>query len=169
MLKHIDKITFTLFFCGILFLNSCNTHSDVLTKKQRTLVSDSIQKMMTSIEKDISHDGPVAWIRYFSGSPDFFMVSDGQIVFPTGDSATHFINNTLVKIIPKIVLHWSNVRIDPIIPGLASIGATFHEDLTDASGKRMPQDGYFTAIAQKTEVGWKLRNAHWSSKNAIPK
>ena len=45
---------------------------------------------------------------------------------------------------------------------LASIGATFHEDITGFTGKKLQYDGYFTGTAQQTALGWKLQNAHWS-------
>jgi hypothetical protein len=165
----ISRITCVAIVLTSLCISSCSHNPEVLTQRQRSIVTDSVNQMMASAESAVSRDGPVAWLRYFSGAPDFFMASDGQIVFPTSDSAAHFIKNTLVKIISKIVLHWSNIRIDPLTPGLAFVGAAFHEDLTDASGKKLPQDGYFTAIAQKTKEGWKLRNAHWSSKNVVTK
>ena len=91
------------------------------------------------------------------------MASDGQLVFPTIDTATSFINNNLVKIIHNIELRWSNIRIDPLANKLASISAEFHEDITDSTGKMTPPDGYFSGIAHQTLEGWKLHNAHWSS------
>jgi hypothetical protein len=118
--------------------------------------------MAESIEKNVSQQGPVAWLRYFENTPDFFMASGGQLVFPNIDTATNFINTILIKSISKIELHWSNIRIDPLTPDLAGISAAFHEDITDAAGKKTPQDGYFTAIVHHTTQGWKLRNAHWS-------
>jgi len=94
-------------------------------------VKDNVQFMAVSITKDISHEGPIAWLGYFENTPDFFMVSDGQLVFPNIDSATNFINNTLIKVMPRIQLRWNNVRIDPLTINLASISAVFHEDITD--------------------------------------
>jgi hypothetical protein len=106
--------------------------------------------------------GQVAWLRYFENTPEFFMASDGQLVFPNIDSATRFINNTLVKKINKIELHWSNIHIDPLSVMFAGMAASFHEDITDFTGKKISVDGYFTGIAQKTPHGWQLRNLHWS-------
>jgi hypothetical protein len=119
--------------------------------------------MTESIAKNISHEGPVAWLRYFENSPGFFMASDGQLVFPNIDTAKNFINNILIKAMPEIQLRWSNIRIDPLAINLASISAVYHEDISDSTGNMTPHDGYFTAIAHQTAQGWKLRNAHWSS------
>jgi hypothetical protein len=141
---------------------SCGSKTDSLTQQQSIEVKDSVQKMMDRIASDISHDGPIAWLKYFENTSDFFMASEGQIVFANSDSATIFIKNTLVKQIKKIELHWSNVRIDPLTNKFANIGATWNEDLTDFADNKTPQRGYFTAVAEKTLQGWQLRNAHWS-------
>ena len=125
-------------------------------------VKDSVQKMANSIAQSISQQGPVAWLQYFENAPDFFMASEGKLVFPNYDTAKNFITNTLVKLIRKIELRWGDVRINPLTNDLASMAATFHEDLTDAAGKTTPQDGYFTGLAHHTTHGWKLLNAHWS-------
>jgi hypothetical protein len=119
--------------------------------------------MTESIAKNVSREGPVAWLRYFENAPDFFMASDGQLVFPNIDTAKSFINNVLIKTMPKIQLRWSNIRIDSLTNTFASISAVYHEDVTDGTGKTTPHDGYFTGIAHQTSQGWKLHNAHWSS------
>ena len=147
-------------FC---FFSSCNNNTQSFTPKERSLVQDSVQLMVESIAKDISNEGPVIWLKYFENVPEFLMASDGQLVFPNIDTATNFINNILIKVMPKIQLRWSNIRIDPLAINLASISAVYHEDISDSTGKMTPHDGYFTGIARQTSKGWKLRNAHWSS------
>lgn len=147
----------------IVFAISCRNNAESLNPKQVSDIRDSVQLMVESIAKNVSGEGPVAWLQYFENAPDFFMAADGQLVFPNIDSATHFINNILVKSIPKIELRWSNIRIDPLANKLASISAVYHEDITDSSRKMTPHDGYFTGIARQTSQGWKLQNAHWSS------
>ena len=141
---------------------SCNSNKESLTQKELLAVHDSVQVMAESISKNVSDQGPVAWLRCFENTPEFFMAFDGKLTFPNYDSASHFINNTLVKIVTKIELRWSNIRIDPLTLNLASFAATFHEDITGSTGKTVPEDGYLTAIAHKTTKGWQLRNAHWS-------
>ena len=159
-LKRCNFFVFPIFiFC---FISSCSNNTESFTSKERSLVQDSVQLMAESIEKNVSQQGPVAWLRYFENTPDFFMASGGRLVFPNIDTATKFINTILIKSLSKIELHWSNIRIDPLTAELAGMSAAFHEDITDATGKKTPHDGYFTAIAHHTTQGWKLRNAHWS-------
>ncbi len=152
----------TIVLTLIIFLLSCNNNSDSLHAKQVSDVKDSVQQMTASIAKDVSRDGPVAWLRYFENTPNFFMASEGQLVFQNYDSANNFINHVLVKNIRKIELHWRNTRIDPLTYTLASIAAMFHEDITNSAGIKIPMDGYFTGIAQHTSGGWKLLSVHWS-------
>ena len=158
----IPVIKCCIYFCLFLILNSCNNETESLRSKQSTDVTDSVQQMIKLIAKDISQEGPIAWLKYFEKTPSFFMASDGQLVFANNDSATRFIKNNLVKQIRKIELQWSNVRIDPLTLKFANIAANWHEDMTDFSDNKTSQEGYFTAIAEKTLQGWQLRNAHWS-------
>ena len=118
--------------------------------------------MIELIAKDISHDGPIAWLKYFENTQNFFMASEGQLVFKNSDSATTFIKNILVKQIRKIELHWSDIRVDPMTSKFANIAATWNEDITDFADNKTSQRGYFTAVAEKSLQGWQLRNAHWS-------
>jgi len=149
---------------GILcFALSCNSNQAGLTSIQVTAVQDSVHKVMELIAVDVSTKGPIAWAKYFEDVPGFFMVSDGKMELPSGDSAQRFIKNTLIKNISGIQLKWSNIRIEPYTYTLAGIGANFHEDITDFSGKTISEDGYFTGIAEQVAQGWQLRNAHWSS------
>jgi hypothetical protein len=148
----------------IVFAFACNNNSASLNPKQAAGISDSVQLMAISIARDVSHNGPAAWLKYFEDTQGFFMASDGQLVFPGIDTAKNFINNILVKKISKIDLRWNSIRVDPLTTRLASIAANFQEDITDSDGKMIHQDGYFTGIAHQTPEGWKLYNAHWSSK-----
>ncbi|MBS1600756.1 MAG: hypothetical protein JST75_21230 [Bacteroidetes bacterium] len=152
----------TLIFCIYLILLSCNTNTGTLTATQFTNIRDSVQQMMNSIAKDISGNGPIAWLQYFETTPNFFMASDGLLAFPNGDSATSFITKILVKKITKIDLQWSNIRIDALTPVFANVAANWHEKITDANGSTISESGYFTGVAEKSLQGWKLRNAHWS-------
>lgn len=151
-------IGLSLFFTLI----SCNSKTESMTSRQSAEIKDSVQQMIELVAKDISHDGPIAWLHYFENTPNFFMASDGQLVFANNDSATLFIKNILVKQISKIELSWSDIRIDPLTEMFANVGATWHETITDFANNKISQAGYFTGIAEKTSKGWQLRNAHWS-------
>ena len=147
-------------YCSCLV--ACHTNNDILQPNETIAVQDSVATLARAIAKDVTLDGPVAWLRYFDSSANFFMASGGELQFANYDSAKNFINNTLVKSISKIELHWTDIRIDPLTLKLAGMAATFHENITDASGKQFSFNGYFTATAKQTPQGWKLHNLHWS-------
>src|SRR5690349_12465364 len=90
-----------------IFAISCTSNTTSLTSKQASAIKDSVQQMTESIAKNVSLEGPVAWLRYFENSPDFFMASGGKLVFPNIDTATKIINTILVKRILKIELRWT--------------------------------------------------------------
>jgi hypothetical protein len=162
MKTRLTRLKIFAFVVLIFLVNSCQYHADYLTVSQSAIVKDSVQQMVDSIAKAVSYQGPVAWIRYFENSPDFFMASQGQLAFTNNDSLANFLKNTYSKTVSKIDLSWNHVRIDPFTTRLAGIAAIFHEDITDIMGKKSPTDGYFTAVAHQSPQGWRLQNAHWS-------
>ncbi len=146
-------------------MSACNNANQTVVAGQQAKVKAGVQQLADSIAADITRDGPIAWLKYFEDSPEFFMASDGQLVFADHQTADKFITGTLIKNISKINLNWNSMRIDALSPEFAQIASGFHEDLTDSKGKITSFDGYFTAIAQQTPKGWMLRNAHWSIKH----
>ena len=155
--------TFIVFIAFIsCIICSCSNKTMSFLAKQHSQVKDNVQAMLASIAKDVSDKGPIAWLDHFENSTDFFMASNGELVFPNIDTAKTFINNVLVKSMSKIKLQWKDIRIDPLTSTLAGVSAYYHEDASDSSGKTTPYDGYFTGTAIQTAEGWKLHNAHWS-------
>jgi hypothetical protein len=144
-------------------LFSCSLNNSTLTDSQSQEVRDSVLNLAGLTAKGVSTEGPVAWLDYFENSPGFFMANDGNLALPNYQTANTFIKNTVVKVMPKITLKWSAIRVDPLTPQIAVMAARFHEDVTDPAGKITPYNGYFTALVHKTEKGWKFRDEHWSS------
>jgi len=149
---------------AVCFIVACRPGTVKLDTVERKVIIDSVTTMLTRIEADISNKGPVAWLNYFENATDFFMASDGQLLFKDYPTAKGFILNTLVKRIAKVKLGWDHIRVDPLTPEFASVGADFHEDLTAPNGSVLSVNGYFTGTARHSVGGWKLRNANWSIK-----
>ena len=147
---------------AISLVISCQEDNSAQNITKGELVKDSVSGMMANIASDITNNGPSAWLNYFEDTTSFFMASDGQLAFQNHQSAKLFIEGTLVKSIRHINLHWFHLRIDSLTPRLATIGADFQEELTDTAGKIVAPNGYFTGLAEQTNHGWRLRNAHWS-------
>ena len=153
MCKHIG-----LFFCAMCAL-SIFLFCDCVG--QTDGVQDGVSRMATAIVRDLHNDGPNAWLQYFSRSQQFFMASNGQLVFRNYDSATVFVHEYAKKV-RRVDLTWNNIRIDSLAPNLAVMAASFSEIQTFANGEQEAPAGYFTGIVEYTPSGWKLRNAHWS-------
>lgn len=146
----------------LIFLASCRNSSVCLTATQAADVKAAVLKVTGAIAADVTAKGPIAWLQYFEDVPGFFMVSDGLMAFADITSAKDFISNKLVKQVTKIELNWSDIRIDPLTVNLAQVAASWYEDITDSTGNKITQHGYFTGLAQQTPNGWKFLNAHWS-------
>jgi hypothetical protein len=116
----------------------------------------------------VSREGPAAWSRHFAPGEEFFMAADGVLVFPDGAAAGRGVA-ALTKTLSAIELDFgTDVRVDPLTPDLAVVGAPYHERLTDADGARTESHGYFTALAERRGGRWRLRDAHWSVPGAPP-
>jgi hypothetical protein len=161
-MKKYYSILFIAFLSAFLF--SCKQSDAPLSDSQSAEVKADVLKLADSTAKDISTKGPIAWLDHFEDSPGFFMASGGSLAFPDYHTADSFIKGTVVKVMPKITLKWSDIRVDPLTSQIAVMGAGFHEDVTDPTGKITPYDGYFTATVHQTEKGWKFRDEHWSMK-----
>jgi hypothetical protein len=149
----------TMLSAGIPACRSKDTVS--LDQRQVLAIQDSVRSLSISIARDITREGPNAWLSYFERSPHFFMASEGALAFPNNDSADTFVHG-LSTWVRSIELSWSDLRIDPLTADIAVMAASFHEVLTDTSGHKISEEGYFTAIAEQTSGRWLLRNAHWS-------
>ncbi len=161
------SFSFILSVCVWILLSSCRQNDNMNPPAPQTSNAGSVQKGVRQMAADIAHDisvaGPVAWLNYFEQNPNFFMANEGLRVFPNNDSATHFVKDILAKNIVKVNLTWSNIFVDSLSSKLAVLSANYHEDLIDKDNQTIPQDGYFTALAEQTSNGWMLRDLHWSS------
>jgi len=144
--------------CASLGFMACGpapvARDDVRIRREVSAYADTIAL-------DLRREGPSAWLRHFSRTPAFFMASDGHLLFPDIDSADAFVED-LARRVRSVDLEWGQIRVDPLSPTLALLAAPFHEVVTDTGGAPISFDGYFTAVAERDESGWTLRNAHWS-------
>lgn len=141
--------------------------SQSLTAEKTAAVETSVREFMSKVAQDITGEGPLAWQKEFQDSPSFFMASDGQLAFANGQAAMQGIQE-LPKIIKKIELRWSDVRVDVLTADLAVVGASWQEVRQDPQGHTLTQKGYFTGVVQRQNSRWQFRDAHWSTIPAGP-
>lgn len=124
-------------------------------------IQTGVRRMADSIAREVTADGPIAWIRYMEASPGFFMASGENLAFPNIDSAVTFVRG-FAGGIRHIKLAWNDIRVDPLTSRIAVMGASFREAITDTADHRMRIGGYFTAVAEETPSGWRVRDMNWS-------
>jgi hypothetical protein len=158
MMKYttVMAIRILLLICVYSFINRSFCQTEIMG------VQKGVHRMADAVVRDLRHEGPVAWLRYFSHSQAFFMASDGQLVFRNNDSASVFVHEYAKQIL-RVDLIWNDIRIDSLTPHLALLATSYHETLTSAAGVQDTPSGYFTGLVEYTSTGWKFRNAHWSS------
>jgi hypothetical protein len=146
-----------------IFCTACNSRdgSRRLTPERAAEVSREVQEFAAMAAHDVTQDGPAAWRKHFSGSPTFFMAVEGKLQFADSASAAAGIQE-LTRTMMHLELKWSDVRVDPLTPELAGMGARWNEAIEMTDGKRVDSGGYFTGIAERRNGHWQFRNAHWS-------
>jgi len=133
-----------------------------LTPERAAAIQQEVRAYAGTIAHDVTTEGPSAWSKHFANSPAFFMASEGKLAFADSASANAAIQQ-LAQSIKQIQLTWGDdLRVDPLTPQFAVIGASYHETRVETSGKRIDESGFFTATAENTNGRWQLRDAHWS-------
>lgn len=153
---------------AVTLLSSCGSNplvsneSQTLTAAQFASVSKSARAFAFEVARDITKEGPSAWMKHFEDSPSFFMASEGRLVVADTASAATAIQEALLST-PHIELTWgSDLRVDPMTPGLAMLAASYREVQISKAGERREVAGFFTGVAERQEGRWRFRNAHWS-------
>jgi hypothetical protein len=140
----------------------CSGGSRHLTAARAAEVDKEVRAFAGDVAHGVTHEGPLAWRRYFADSPEFFMAVEGRLAFPNGASAMAAMPE-IARTFKQIELDWGDdLRVDPLAPDLAVMAAPFHEIQTRAAGERVEENGYFTGITEYKGGRWQFRNAHWS-------
>ncbi len=147
---------------ALAMATSCSSPvTSEFTQQHAAALRDSVTRFAGIISSDIADRGPIAFADHFSDTPSFFMASDGRLRFPSHDSAVAFLAG-FARGISRMEFEWLDLQIDPLAPGLAMIASPFYELLADTAGGVIEMEGFYSAVAEHTAEGWRLRNAHWS-------
>lgn len=146
--------------CLILLLGSggCRAIEHAELNATRT----EVRVWADHLARDLERDGPEAWPRYFFDDPSFFMAVDGKVEFRDYAQAKSFCADFDART-TSLNLSWESMRVEALDAHHAVLASNYHETIIDTSGKTETFGGYFTAVAVKTDAGWKLQHVHWSS------
>jgi len=147
---------------AVVLCAGCSGGPRPLTSQRTAEIDREVRAFAQDVARGVTREGPTAWRRYFSESPEFFMAAEGRLAFANGASAIAAIPD-LARTIRQIDLVWGDeLRVDPLAPDLAVLAAPYREIRTGPAGDRVTEAGYFTATTEFKEGRWRFRNAHWS-------
>lgn len=153
-------------FLGIVIsAGSQARSSQSSTPARAAVIEQEVRQLMQSVARDVTQQGPLAWLKYLEAGPSFFMAVNGQMAFPDGAAAREGTQN-FSHTIQHIELQWGDLRIDPLMSQFAVVGAPWREIRVDNAGRRIEETGFFTALVEFRDGRWQFRNAHWSSSAA---
>lgn len=151
------------FFLGMVFFTGSHARSSLsITPARAEAVEQGVRQLMQSAARDVTQQGPLAWLRYFEAGPSFFMAVNGQMAF-ANESAASDGTKSFARTIQRIELQWGDLRIDPLTSEFAVVAAPWREITVDHAGRRIEDAGFFTALAEFRDGRWQFRDAHWSS------
>jgi hypothetical protein len=158
----------SLTFAGSSAQHAVARESQALTPERAAAVDSGVRAFMRDVAHDITQDGPAAWRKQFADTPAFFMAVNGKIAFANSAEVTTGLPQVALAI-KHIELKWGeDLRVDPLAPDLAVVGAPYHELQVWADGHHVEDSGYFTGVAQYRGGRWQFRDAHWSSAPVPP-
>jgi hypothetical protein len=137
--------------------------SPSLTTARAAAVEQEVRAFAQTVARDVTQEGPQAWLKYFEADASFFMAVNGQMAFPNNAAATEGTQNFAASI-KHIELQWGDdLRVDPLTPELAVVAAPWREIQVDVKGHRVEESGFFTGLVEYRGGRWQFRDAHWSS------
>jgi hypothetical protein len=145
-----------------IFTGSHARSSQSIVPARAATGEQNVRQLMQSVARDVSQQGPLAWLKYFEAGPSFFMAVNGQMAFADGTAASEG-TQSFSRTIQHIELQWGDLRVDPLTSEFAVVGAPWREISVDRAGRRIEDAGFFTALAEFRDGRWQFRNAHWSS------
>jgi len=125
-------------------------------------IEAGVRSLTDAIARDLSQEGPDAWLRHFVDDGTFFMANDGQLAFPDLAAATSAVN-AFDPTITRMGIAWEDLRIVPLSDSVAAVATPYSEVLIDTAGEEVRLGGYVTMLAVETAEGWRLQHLHWSS------
>lgn len=125
-------------------------------------VSGEALAFMNDVALGVTRDGPIAWKRYFASGPEFYMASEGRLVFDGGEAARKAIDE-LTRTVERIELRWGEpIRADALTATRVLISAPYYERIVSRSGTTTDEQGWLTGLAEEGPEGWRFLNLHWS-------
>ena len=163
------QMSLPILLLPIFALTGCQWRVDsfhdtrALTAERRAAVEGQVRRFAGAVAHDVTQDGPAAWGKYFSGSPDFFMAVNGKLAFPDGQAAAQALPE-IARVYKQIELHWGgDLRVDALTPELAAMATPYEEAIDYADGHHEAASGYFTSVVELQNGKWEFRDAHWSA------
>src|SRR5262249_23764969 len=119
-----------------------------LTPAQSNSITAAVRTFASQVAEDVTRRGPAAWRDQFADGPEFFMPSEGGVVFSRKNEANRGIEK-LTSTIAHIELRWEEpMRVDPLTATLAMVAMPYQEVRIDTAGRKVEESGYFTGLAE---------------------
>jgi hypothetical protein len=139
-----------------------------LTPASAAAIAESVRTFMGTVAREVTQEGPLAWLKFFDVGPGFFMAVNGQLAFPNAAAAEEG-TQSFARTINRIDLRWGDdLRVDPLTAELAVVAASWREIQVDKAEHRIEQAGYFTGLVEYRDGRWRFRDAHWSTPISPP-
>lgn len=128
---------------------------------QQAAQQDSVRTIMTTMAREISAQGFVAWLPYLHRTEHFVWSADGVLEFPSADSLDTFVRG-FAATLTHTELEFTAQRVSPIRPGVAQVAASYRELFVGTKADTTRVAGMFIGLWVNTPDGWRLASGHTS-------
>jgi hypothetical protein len=119
------------------------SHSHSVTPDGASSVDQAVRAFMQTVSHSVTHDGPMAWIKYFDSTSAFFMAVNGQMAFPNSAAAQEG-TRKFAQTIRHIELKWGDdLRVDPLTNQFAVVAVSWSEIQVDTAGHSVTVNVFF--------------------------
>lgn len=137
---------------------------DRLTPAHADAIRDSVASLLADVQR---HSETSQWdslAALYSAGASFRFFEDGVLRYPSAASVRAALDG--VPAGTRIRTTYRDMHIEPLAPGLASVGALFSTTFADDSGEGFGFAGAITLVARHEGDGWRIASGHSSTPGA---
>lgn len=144
---------------------ACDGRSSAeLSAEHAAAITDSVRALLADYEEQVRAG---AWDRvldFYAEDPRFHWLEDGTLAYSSRDEIGSSLE-WLASRFSDVQTSFEDPRVVPLAPGVAHVASPFRQSFVTGGGDTVSISGVVTAIAVRTDDGWKLLAGHSSTPN----
>ena len=132
-----------------------------LSESERIEIAADVRVMLSEYLQAVNSGDLSQILEFYADAPDFHWVENGAVAYDSY-AAVKQAFDALQSSVSSIQLEFSDTRVVPLAPNVASVTGGYEQVFVDTSGASFDARGTITAVAVLTGDGWKFFVGHAS-------